>query len=147
MRIVRNPEWVPLLKRQPYLKPQNRYVKLLIVEENGAMSRLLRALLEGLAISVSQCNEGARALEACANSMPDYVVIDLNLADVDAFGAIRQMVASHPGVRILLLGEGDDTRLRGRAAEAGVWKYVLKESLIDVRRFLEAAEEAKRLND
>ena len=50
-------------------------------------------------------------------------------------------------MRILLLGEEDDTRLRGRAAEAGVWKYVLKESLIDVRRFLEAAEEAKRLND
>jgi two-component system chemotaxis response regulator CheY len=122
-------------------------VKLLIVEENGAMSRLLATLLEGLAISVSQCNEGARALEACANLTPDYVVIDLNLAGVDAFAAIRQMVAAHPGVRVLLLGEEDDARLRGRAAEAGVWKYVLKESLVDVRSFLEAAEEGKHFND
>jgi two-component system, chemotaxis family, chemotaxis protein CheY len=122
-------------------------VKLLIVEENGAMSRLLATLLEGLAISVSQCNEGSRALEACANLMPDYVVIDLNLAGVDAFAAIHQMVAVHPGVRVLLLGEEDDVRLRGRAAEAGVWKYVLKESLVDVRRFIESAEEVKPLND
>lgn len=122
-------------------------MKLLIVEENGAMSRLLATLLEGLAISVSQCNEGARALEACANLTPDYVVIDLNLAGVDAFAAIRQMVAAHPGARVLLLGEEDDARLRGRAAEAGVWKYVLKESLVDVRSFLEAAEEGKHFND
>jgi two-component system, chemotaxis family, chemotaxis protein CheY len=122
-------------------------VKLLIVEENGAMSRLLATLLEGLAISVSQCNEGSRALEACANSMPDYVVIDLDLAGVDAFAVVRQMVASYPGLHILLLGAEDDTRLRGRATEAGVWKYVLKESLVDVRHFLEAAEEGKRIND
>jgi DNA-binding NarL/FixJ family response regulator len=57
------------------------------------------------------------------------------------------MVAAHPGARVLLLGEEDDARLRGRAAEAGVWKYVLKESLVDVRSFLEAAEEGKHFND
>src|SRR5580698_6014575 len=95
-------------------------VKLLIVEENGAMCRLLRALLEGLPISVSECHDGARVLEACAEMRPDYVVIDLNLAGMEAFAAVRQIVAVHPDVRVLLLGEEDDSRLRGRAAEAGV---------------------------
>jgi two-component system response regulator MtrA len=112
-------------------------VKLLIVEENGAMCRLLSALLEGLPISISECHDGAKALEACAEMQPDYVVIDLNLAGMEAFAAVRQIVAAHRDVRVLLLGEEDDSRLRSRAADAGVWRYVLKESLIEVRRLLE----------
>lgn len=147
MRIRRAPKWVASPKRPACLKPQNRYVKLLIVEENKAMSRLLGTLLEGLAISVSQCNEGARAVESCADLNPDYVVIDLNLAGVDALAATSRIVAAHPGVRVLMLGEEDDSRLRGRAAESGVWKYVHKENLVDVRRFLEAAEAGERINE
>jgi CheY-like chemotaxis protein len=113
------------------------FVKLLIVEENEAMCRLLSTLLEGLPVSVSECHNGARVLEACAETQPDYVVIDLTLAGVAAFAAIRRIVAAHPDVRVLLLGDENDSRLRDRAAEAGVWRYVLKESLIDVRRLLE----------
>jgi two-component system response regulator MtrA len=108
------------------------------------MCRLLSALLEGLPISVSHCHDGARALQACAEKQPDYVVIDLNLAGMEAFAAVRQIVAAHRDVRVLLLGEEDDSRLRSRASEAGVWRYVLKENLIDVRRLLEP-EDAGRL--
>jgi two-component system, OmpR family, response regulator MtrA len=113
------------------------FVNLLIVEENEAMCRLLGTLLEGLPVSVSECHDGARALEACAEMQPDYVVIDLNLAGMEAFTAIRRIVAAHRDVRVLLLGDENDSRLRDGAAEAGVWRYVLKESLIDVRRLLE----------
>jgi CheY-like chemotaxis protein len=116
-------------------------VKLLIVEENEAMCRLLISILEGLPVSISECHDGAKALEVCAEMQPDYVVVDLNLAGMEAFAAIRRIVAMHPDVRVLLLGEEDDSRLRRRAAEAGVWSYVLKESLIDVRRLLEPISE------
>src|ERR1700735_5441476 len=112
-------------------------VKLLIVEENGAMCRLLISLLEGLPVTVSECHDGATALEACGEMQPDYVVIDLNLAGTEAFTAVRQIVAEHRDVRVLLRGEEYDASLRSRASEAGVWRYVLKESLIDVRRLLE----------
>jgi CheY-like chemotaxis protein len=112
-------------------------VKLLIVEENGAMCRLVRALLEGVPVSVSECRDGARVLEACAETQPDYVVVDLNLAGMEALTAIRRIVAVHRGVRVVLLGEENDPRLRHRAAQAGVWRYVLKESLIEVRFLLD----------
>jgi CheY-like chemotaxis protein len=125
-------------------------VKLLIVEENEAMRRLLISLLEGLPISIGECLEGARVLEACAAMQPDYVAIDLNLAGMDAFAAVRQIVAQHRDVRVLLLSEEDDSRLRSRAAEAGVWRYVLKESLIEVRRLLDSTfqgSERRNSND
>ena len=101
------------------------------------MCRLVRALVEGLPVAVSECRDGARILEACSEIQPDYVVIDLNLTGMEAFAATRRIVAAHRSVRVLLLGEGDDSRLRERAAQAGVWRYVLKESLIDMRRLLD----------
>jgi hypothetical protein len=54
---------IVLPTRPTCLKPQNRIVKLLIVEESGAMCRLVRALIEGLPIAVSECHEGAQVLE------------------------------------------------------------------------------------
>jgi DNA-binding NarL/FixJ family response regulator len=53
---------------------------------------------------------------------------------MEAFAAIRQIVALHPNVRVLLLGEEDDSKLRRRATEARAWSYVLKDSLINVQR-------------
>jgi CheY-like chemotaxis protein len=116
-------------------------VKLLIVEENGAMLRLVRALIEGLPFTVSECHDGAQVLVVCAEVQPDWVLIDLNLAGMDAFAATRQIATAHPRSRVLLLSEDDDVRLRYMAAGAGVWAVVLKENLIEVRRFLEPSAE------
>ena len=111
---------------------------MLIVEENGAMRRLVRAVLEGLRISISECSDGAQILAACAGTQPDWVVLDLNLSGVDAFGAIRQIAVAYPHIRILVLGDDDDIRLRHTATRAGAWSYVHKADLTGVRRLLDS---------
>ena len=105
------------------------------------MCRLVRALIEGLPVAVSECHDGAQALAVCAEVQPDWVLIDLNLAGMDALAATRRIATVHPRSRVLLLSEDDDARLRSVAARAGVWAIVLKQSLIDVRRFLEPTAE------
>lgn len=105
------------------------------------MRRLLVNLLEGLPVTISECSDGARAVEACGQARPDYVAIDFDLADTDALAAVREMIAAQPGVRVVLLGQEDDHRLRARAVEAGVWRYVLKERLIEVRRLIDPKAE------
>jgi len=114
---------------------------LLIVEENGAMRRLVRAVLEGLCISISECCDGAQVLATCAGLQPDWVVLDLNLASIDAFAATRQIAAAYPHIRILVLGDDDDVRLRHTAARAGAWSYVLKTDLTGVRRLLDSVSQ------
>jgi len=109
----------------------------LIVEENEAMRRLLRAVLDGLRISISECSDGAQVLSACAATQPDWVVLDLNLAGVDALAATRQIAAAYPDIRILMLGDDDDLRLRHSATRAGAGSYVLKADLTGVRQLLD----------
>jgi len=127
--------------RRTSVKRQNRIVKLLIVEENGAMCNLVRALVVGLPLSISECRNGLQVLAVCREVQPDWILIDLDLAGTDALAATRQIALLCPHARILLLSEDDNPKLRDIAAKAGVWAIVLKESLIDVRRFLEPAAE------
>ena len=101
------------------------------------MCGLVRALVEGLPVAISECRNGSQALAVCREVQPDWILIDLDLAGTDALAATRQIALLYPHSRILLLSEDDNPKLRDIATKAGVWAIVLKESLIDVRRFLE----------
>jgi CheY-like chemotaxis protein len=115
---------------------------LLIVEESLAICRLVRALIEDLPVAVSECHDAARALAACAESQPDWVLMDLTLAGGDALAVVRQIRALYPGTRVLLLSQESDPRLRGIAARAGAWAMLHTENLIELSRFLDPSAEA-----
>jgi CheY-like chemotaxis protein len=70
---------------------------LLIVEESLAMCRLVRALIEELPVTVSECHDAARILAACAETQPDWVLMDLTLAGGDALAVARQLSALYSG--------------------------------------------------
>lgn len=111
-------------------------MKLLIVEEVPAMRRLIRALLEGLELAVGECHDGRETLAACAAQEPDWVLLDLNLSDTDALQATWQISLAHPQIRVVIVSDNDNLRLREAARTAGACGYVLKENLLEVRRLL-----------
>ncbi|MBD0325454.1 MAG: response regulator [Pyrinomonadaceae bacterium] len=114
-------------------------MKLLIVEEVPAMRRLIRSLLEDLALTVDECHDGRETLAACAARRPDWVLLDLNLSDTDAMEAARQIGIVHPRMNILIFAEQDNFLLREQARTAGARAYVLKENLLELRVLLQRA--------
>ena len=114
-------------------------MNLLIIEENAAMCRLIRALVEGLPLSITECRHGSQALAVCAQVQPDWILLDLNLARADALAAAQRIRATSPQARVVLLAEEDSTRLQEAALQAGACGYLLKDNLIEVRRLLEAS--------
>ena len=66
-------------------------VTLLIVEETAAMCRLIRSLVDGLAVSVVECRDGRDAMALCRALQPDWVIIDLD--DAGALPLVRQLRA------------------------------------------------------
>lgn len=115
---------------------QDGGMKLLIVEEVPAMRRLLRLLLEGLELAIDECHDGREALAACAVQQPDWVLLDFNLSDTDAFAATRQISLAHPRIRVVIVSDNDNLLLREAARAAGACGYLLKDNLLDVRRLL-----------
>lgn len=107
------------------------------------MCRLIRGLVDGLSFAVSECRNGKQALAVCADLKPDWVLLDLNLAGIDTFALARQTTIADRNLRVLLLGEEDDIRLRDLASRSGAWGYVLKQNLIDLPAILKEERNGK----
>jgi CheY-like chemotaxis protein len=107
-------------------------MKLLIIEENPGLRRLLRALLSGKGDEIRECAEGTEALSLCLLEQPDWVVLDLNLARADGLSLTRQILSACPRTGVMLVADEDDARLRERAAQAGAAHFITKERLIEL---------------
>ena len=114
-------------------------MKLLIVEDNDRMRRMLVKLVHGLAQQIYECSDGAEALPAYALHRPDWVLMDVRMKEIDGISATRQLKASYPDANIMIVTDFDDPDLREAARKAGAREYVTKENLLDVRRILGAA--------
>jgi DNA-binding NarL/FixJ family response regulator len=60
--------------------------------------------------------------------------MDLMMPQVDGFAATRQILASFPAARIVIVTDHESHALRAAAKSAGACGYVLKENLIDLRQ-------------
>ncbi len=110
--------------------------KLLIVEDNPQMRRLIRRLTEDLFAEVSECGDGAAATTLYETLRPDWVLMDIQMGDVNGIEATRQIMSDHLEAKIVIVTDYDDMALRAAAAEAGACAYVLKEDLLRLRQLL-----------
>ncbi|MGH9941136.1 MAG: response regulator transcription factor [Pyrinomonadaceae bacterium] len=111
-------------------------MNLLIVEDNQQMRRVLGRLVGDLAGHVYECADGAEALAAYVAHRPDWVLMDIEMKQLDGLSATRQIVSRFPEAHVVVVTNYDDEELRDAAREAGACAYVVKENLLELRRVL-----------
>ena len=111
-------------------------MRVLIVEDNPQMRRLIKSIVGDLADAVCECEDGTEALETYVRQRPDWVLMDVELKSLDGIAASRQIMTDFPDARIVIVTSYDNAGLRRAAREAGACGYVLKDNLLDVRRLL-----------
>jgi two-component system KDP operon response regulator KdpE len=75
----------------------------LIVDDDPAIGRLLRVLLESQNVRVRVAPNGAKALEALAEFLPDLVLLDLQMPVMDGRTFYRQFRDRGHAVPVILL--------------------------------------------
>jgi DNA-binding NarL/FixJ family response regulator len=80
---------------------------------------------------VGQAGDGAEAVKLAAALKPDVVLMDLKMPNIDGIEATRQIVASYPGVKVLLLTTFEADNHVIQALKAGASGYILKDSRPD----------------
>jgi CheY-like chemotaxis protein len=113
-------------------------MKLLIVEDNPAVRRVLKTVVAPLADDIRECANGDEAVAIYRAEHPDFVLMDINLGDTNGIAATRQIKAFDPQARIIIVTNYDESDLREEAQQAGACGYVLKENLFEVRQQLAA---------
>jgi two-component system chemotaxis response regulator CheY len=100
----------------------------LIVDGSSVIRKVARRILGSAHLLVLEAASGGDALAICSHSMPEIVVVDASLTDIDAIELIRRIKALPAATkpRILLCLTGVDVGAIMRAKRAGAQDYVLK---------------------
>ena len=111
-------------------------MKILIVDDNAPVRRLIASIVGPLAESIQECSTGGEALAAYASIRPDIVLMDIQMKEMDGIEATRRICQADPNAKIVILTDYDDTELRRAAAAAGTIHYALKDNVPDLVRLI-----------
>jgi CheY-like chemotaxis protein len=107
-------------------------LSILIVDDHAEMRNLIRSMLIGLAAEVNECDDGSQALAAYRKHIPDWVLMDIRMKELNGIDATRQLRAAFPDARVIIVSEMGNDSSRKAAQEAGACAYVLKENLLSL---------------
>ncbi len=100
----------------------------LIVDDSAVIRKVVRRMLEEFRFVVTEAEDGRQGVAACAQSMPDAVIVDWNLEDMDAFATLRAMRGLPGGdqATMLFCTTENDVGYIARAMRAGANDYLMK---------------------
>ncbi len=113
--------------------------RILIVDDNPAVRRYLRAILEQQEswIVCGEARTGAEALDRVLESPPDLIVLDYQMPDLNGVDVARQIAGMFPQIPILMVTLHLSRQLADAAREAGVRGACAKQ---DIGSVVEAVE-------
>ena len=118
--------------------------RILIVDDEPRMIRFIRLNLEHDGFEVAEAADGLAALKQVRDVLPDLVLLDVAMPELDGFETLRLLreISSIPVIMLTARGEEDD---RVRGLELGADDYVTKpfsprELVSRVRAVLRRAE-------
>jgi two-component system KDP operon response regulator KdpE len=100
-------------------------LRVLVVDDEPQIRRAIRAGLHAHGFEVEQADCGEAALDAIALNLPDVVILDLGLPDLNGNEVVRQ-VREWSTVPIIILSVRGDERDKVRALDSGADDYVTK---------------------
>jgi CheY-like chemotaxis protein len=104
-------------------------VKILIIDDNAGVRRLIREVVSELAEEVRECSDGDQSLSAYLDFQPDLVLMDVRMPGMDGLMATKQLKRAYPDARVIIVTDYDDDLVRSAAQEAGACGYALKQNL------------------
>ncbi len=108
--------------------PARATVKVLLVDDEDSLRRVMKDLLERDGYQVSEARDGVQALDQVDRVGPDIIVLDLNLPGLDGYGVLSHL-RSRPATAaipvIVLTAKGDEDN-EVRVFELGADDFLTK---------------------
>lgn len=122
-------------------EPRGESIRVLIVDDHPMVREGLRSMLAGDIIDVvGEAATGSQAVETAQQLMPDVILMDVRMPDMDGLAATEIIKEMVPGASVVVITSYESKDYLKRAIQAGAAGYVLKgmarDHLIDVIRLV-----------
>jgi DNA-binding NarL/FixJ family response regulator len=107
--------------------------KILLADDHKIVRDGLRALIEkedNMEI-VAEASDGRTTVKKAKELMPNLIIIDIAMPDLNGIEAARQIIAEAPTAKIIALSMHSDSRFVMKMLEAGAAGYLLKDSAFE----------------
>lgn len=99
---------------------------ILIVEDDGDISQMLKELLSGQGYETVQAFSGTEALLCMEKRVPQAVILDLMLPGMQGEDVLRGIKEKHPKVSVIVSSARDEVQTRVSLLRAGADDYMVK---------------------
>jgi len=113
--------------------PPSHPIRVMLVDDHTMVRRGLGTFLKAFddLQLAGEAESGAAAIQLCAEVMPDVVLMDMVMPDMDGAAATRAIRQQFPQVQVIALTSFKEGDLVKNALEAGAIGYLLKDVSAD----------------
>ncbi len=104
--------------------------RVMIADDHVLVRQGLRQLLEydGTMEVVSEAGNGKECIEKCIDVLPDILLLDINMPELNGLEALKTLKEKNVPVKILILTIHNEVEYLVNAIEMGVEGYILKDT-------------------
>lgn len=121
-------------------------IRILIADDHGIVRKGLRLQLEQNSDFevVGEATEGREAVRMAEELLPDVVIMDIAMPNLNGIQATTQLVKKNPQIGVIILSMYSDETYLMRTLAAGAKGYLLKDSAdVDLHRAVEVVAQGK----
>lgn len=107
-------------------------MKFLIVDDNTEMREYLRDLIVRDGDVCIELDDGKDVNMVYKNTFPDWVILDLQMKQVNGFRAAEKLKKNFPHSRFVIVSNYTDIPYRQKALQLGAVAFISKENLFDL---------------
>ncbi len=100
----------------------------LVVDDSPVVRKIARRILEAMAFSIVEAEDGEKALEACRRGLPDAILLDWNMPVMDGYEFLTRLRGMPDGNRpkVVFCTTENGIDHIARALDAGANEYIMK---------------------
>lgn len=122
------------------IQATNKPTKVLIADDEVEFASTLMTRLQLRDFSVEAVNSGKATLEAIAKDLPDVVLLDLKMPDLDGLEVLARIRQDHPELTVFILTGHGSFEAGKEGMKLGANDYIMKP--VDLNRLIKKMEDA-----
>ena len=101
--------------------------KVMLVDDASFMRMMLKNILVGSGYEIAgEAENGAKAIEQYKALKPDLVIMDIIMPEMGGIDAVREIMKTNPGAKILMCSSMGQQSLVVEAIQAGAKDFIVK---------------------